>query len=119
MTLQDVHPSANTSVYEPSEDEIRLLSYLIWEREGKPYGREAEHWLRAKRELVERNTARTTVVPPKVEVQPKPTVKTAKSAKSAKKSAAAAKRTAAEKRAKGKTTAKSRRALPAEDPAPR
>lgn len=35
----------------PSEDDIRLRSYLIWEREGHPEGKSEEHWLRAKAEL--------------------------------------------------------------------
>ena len=35
----------------PSEDEIRIRSYLIWEREGRPDGKAAEHWQRAKAEL--------------------------------------------------------------------
>jgi Protein of unknown function (DUF2934) len=35
----------------PSEDEIRIRSYLIWEREGRPEGKSEDHWLRAKAEL--------------------------------------------------------------------
>ncbi|MGC9953084.1 MAG: DUF2934 domain-containing protein [Rhizomicrobium sp.] len=35
----------------PSEDEIRIRSYLIWERDGRPEGKSEEHWLRAKAEL--------------------------------------------------------------------
>ncbi|MDE2183258.1 MAG: DUF2934 domain-containing protein [Alphaproteobacteria bacterium] len=35
----------------PSEEEIRIRSYLIWEREGRPEGKSEEHWLRAKAEL--------------------------------------------------------------------
>lgn len=35
----------------PSEDEIRLRSYMIWENEGRPEGKSHEHWLRAKAEL--------------------------------------------------------------------
>ncbi|MDE1937377.1 MAG: DUF2934 domain-containing protein [Alphaproteobacteria bacterium] len=35
----------------PSDEEIRVRSYLIWEREGHPEGKSAEHWLRAKAEL--------------------------------------------------------------------
>jgi hypothetical protein len=35
----------------PSEDEIRVRSYLIWEREGRPEGKSEEHWLQAKAEL--------------------------------------------------------------------
>lgn len=36
---------------EPSEEEIRLRSYQIWEREGRPEGRAEEHWCLAKSEL--------------------------------------------------------------------
>ena len=35
----------------PSEDEIRIRSYLIWEREGCPLDKSEEHWQRAKAEL--------------------------------------------------------------------
>jgi hypothetical protein len=36
-----------------SEEEIRLRSYLIWQREGCPEGHSLDHWLRAKAELNE------------------------------------------------------------------
>ncbi len=39
-------PKAN-----PSEEEIRNRSYLIWEREGCQDGKSQEYWLRAKSEL--------------------------------------------------------------------
>ena len=35
----------------PSAEEIRIRSYLIWEREGHQDGRSEEYWLRAKTEL--------------------------------------------------------------------
>ncbi|MGE4047454.1 MAG: DUF2934 domain-containing protein [Acetobacteraceae bacterium] len=31
----------------------RERAYQIWEREGRPEGREIEHWMQAKRELSE------------------------------------------------------------------
>ena len=34
-----------------AEDEIRHTAYLIWLSEGRPNGREQEHWQRAEREL--------------------------------------------------------------------
>ena len=34
-----------------SENEISMRSYLIWEAEGRPTGRDVEHWLRAEAEL--------------------------------------------------------------------
>ncbi|MBN1189631.1 MAG: DUF2934 domain-containing protein [Dehalococcoidales bacterium] len=29
------------------EEEIRLIAYSLWVREGYPHGRAVEHWLRA------------------------------------------------------------------------
>lgn len=29
------------------EEEIRLIAYKIWEEEGRPHGRELDHWLKA------------------------------------------------------------------------
>jgi hypothetical protein len=34
-----------------SRDAIRERAYVIWEREGRPHGRELEHWLQAESEL--------------------------------------------------------------------
>jgi Protein of unknown function (DUF2934) len=34
-----------------SDDAIRERAYLIWEREGRPYGREYDHWVMAQVEL--------------------------------------------------------------------
>ena len=33
------------------EHRIRERAYAIWEREGRPEGREHEHWLRAEAEI--------------------------------------------------------------------
>jgi hypothetical protein len=32
-------------------DQLRSRAYQIWEREGRPQGRDLEHWLEAEREL--------------------------------------------------------------------
>lgn len=40
-----------TERFEPAEEDIRLRSYQIWEREGRPAGCAQEHWDRAKAEL--------------------------------------------------------------------
>ena len=34
-----------------SEEQIKGLAYAIWEREGRPTGRDAEHYFRAERIL--------------------------------------------------------------------
>jgi hypothetical protein len=36
----------------PAWDEIAHCAYLIWEREGRPPGREKEHWLQAETQLL-------------------------------------------------------------------
>jgi hypothetical protein len=33
------------------EQKIRELAYNIWERDGRPYGRDLEYWLKAERSL--------------------------------------------------------------------
>lgn len=35
----------------PTEDEIAECAYFIWESEGHPIGREAEHWREAELQL--------------------------------------------------------------------
>jgi hypothetical protein len=36
---------------ESHDDRIRRRAYQIWEEEGWPHGRDAEHWSRAEREI--------------------------------------------------------------------
>ena len=40
-----------TSGHDLNDDHIRERAYLIWVDEGRPEGRELDHWLRAKWEL--------------------------------------------------------------------
>ncbi|WP_187969420.1 DUF2934 domain-containing protein [Aquibium microcysteis] len=35
------------------DEQLRQRAYRIWEAEGRPEGREAEHWARAERELAD------------------------------------------------------------------
>ena len=42
---------ANGLGQDPSPDEIARCAYLIWEREGRPAGREMQHWLEAEAQL--------------------------------------------------------------------
>jgi hypothetical protein len=35
----------------PNDDQIRERAYLIWASEGRPHGRDLDHWLRANWEL--------------------------------------------------------------------
>lgn len=36
---------------EPTDEAIALRAYSLWESEGRPAGKDVEHWLRAEREL--------------------------------------------------------------------
>jgi hypothetical protein len=43
------NPAAQTRWNSP-EAEVRQAAYYIWEKEGRPAGREMDHWLRAENE---------------------------------------------------------------------
>jgi hypothetical protein len=36
---------------EPSQDEIAAYAYKLWEAEGRPNGKDLDHWLQAKAHL--------------------------------------------------------------------
>ncbi len=42
---------SNSHTNEPTHEEIAQCSYLIWELEGRPQGRDQEHWFKAKSQL--------------------------------------------------------------------
>ncbi|MEO6243861.1 MAG: DUF2934 domain-containing protein [Opitutaceae bacterium] len=48
------HRSA-CSVQEPTELEIQHAAYLLWIENGRPEGRDMEHWLEAKEMLCHRH----------------------------------------------------------------
>ena len=60
-----------------SKQEIQVRSYFIWEKEGRPQGRELEHWFRAERELSAQSAALERVT---AAISTTPAGKTAKSA---------------------------------------
>jgi hypothetical protein len=45
----------------PNDEQIRRRAYEIWEREGRPEGRESEHWRMAVEELTAARSARQEV----------------------------------------------------------
>jgi len=49
-----------------TQHEIQFRSYLIWEREGRPQGRDWDHWFRAEAELAreQASTAKSAVSKP-------------------------------------------------------
>jgi hypothetical protein len=36
----------------PTAEQIAVCAYLIWEKEGRPQGREAAHWFQAEKQLL-------------------------------------------------------------------
>lgn len=40
---------------EDDEERIRERAYLLWEEEGRPFGRAVDHWLLAAREVADIN----------------------------------------------------------------
>ncbi len=40
-------------VQQPTTDQVARAAYLLWEREGRPQGRDVAYWLRAERQLME------------------------------------------------------------------
>jgi hypothetical protein len=42
----------------PSESDVAKHAYHLWEREGRPHGRDQEHWLTAEREILGAATAK-------------------------------------------------------------
>lgn len=47
------------STVEPSEQEIQHAAYLLWLENGRPEGRDMDHWLAAKELLVHRHARAT------------------------------------------------------------
>jgi hypothetical protein len=37
---------------DPTDEEIALTAYRIWLQEGCPHGRDREHWLKAREQLI-------------------------------------------------------------------
>ena len=58
-----------------TDDQIRTLAYTIWEEEGRPEGKDLEHYLRAKKILEEQEAKRIIELAPPplvVELAPPP-----------------------------------------------
>ena len=82
--------TAKTAIADEIRRAIALRAYFIWEREGRPHGRDSEHWALAEAEILSESPVPEAVAP----VQ-----KAAKKAPTGKKPAAA-KKTATVKPAK-------------------
>lgn len=50
------------------EQNVRQAAYLLWEKDGRPFGSEKEYWFRAlEAQLAARERADAGVAPPKIE----------------------------------------------------
>jgi hypothetical protein len=52
MTEATARAAASAAPVRPSHEEIARRAYEIWCAEGRPEGREADHWLAAERTLI-------------------------------------------------------------------
>lgn len=89
--------------------EIEVRAYLIWESEGRPYGRDREHWQRAEAEVMAAHMLARVAADGK----PKKAKATKKTAKTKTKTAPATKTATpkpAEPKAEAKTATKTKRA---------
>jgi len=48
----------------PTEEEIKKLAHSLWEKEGRPGGKDVEHYFRAKKMLEEKESAQVIELPP-------------------------------------------------------
>ncbi len=46
------------------EDTVRIRAYALWESEGRPNGRDAEHWFRCQEEYMRRTAPPVRTAPP-------------------------------------------------------
>lgn len=58
---------------EPSESEIQHSAYLLWIEDGRPEGRDLEHWMAAKQMLCHRRGRDTKTRRPALEIAKPPT----------------------------------------------
>lgn len=83
----------------PNDEAIRDRAYVIWEREGRPHGRDRDHWLQAAWELAGEEAKAATLTK-----KAKPAAKAATPTKRAKPAAKAARKTAKTAKATAKKT---------------
>lgn len=49
--MEDIQVQPTASDAATRSDEIAIRAYLIWEKEGRPAGRDFDHWLQAEAQL--------------------------------------------------------------------
>ncbi len=58
-----------------TEEQIKEMAFTIWEKEGRPEGKDTEHYFRAKQILEEQESARVFEIAPQtpvIELAPQP-----------------------------------------------
>jgi len=75
MKMPPAHVEHGESLMTPDHDsEIAKHAYTIWESEGRPSGRDLDHWLRAEAEVKAEHGTNGATAPTRVErVQTAPT----------------------------------------------
>lgn len=72
--LRSKSPSISTSlpppVPSPTESEIQHAAYLLWLEDGRPEGRDVDHWLAAKQLLCHRHGRDARTGNPALEIAP-------------------------------------------------
>ncbi|MCX6971200.1 MAG: DUF2934 domain-containing protein [Verrucomicrobia bacterium] len=53
----------------PTDEEIALCAYRIWLQQGCPHGRDREHWLKAREQLVAGNAKANPAAAPGTKVR--------------------------------------------------
>jgi prophage tail gpP-like protein len=95
--------NAKTSISHDSQKEIARRAYFIWEREGRPHGRQAEHWAMAEAEfLSDRPPEKTAAVKTPAKAKPAAAKPAKAGAAKTSKAAGAAKAVKTKKAAKPK-----------------
>ena len=61
-------PTKHVPAHEPTELEIQHAAYLLWIEEGRPEGRDLDHWLAAKEMLSHRHGRDATTRRPAPEI---------------------------------------------------
>ncbi|MEO7101147.1 MAG: DUF2934 domain-containing protein [Luteolibacter sp.] len=70
--MQKQNSYHNSRSSEPTNEEVAVLAYSFFESEGRPEGRELEHWLCAKEQL---SKAAKSPAQPKAAMSSKPSLR--------------------------------------------
>jgi DUF2934 family protein len=57
--------SKSKTFQEPTREEIAACAYRIYEREGRPHGKDTQHWLEAEAQLIAECKALAGILPAK------------------------------------------------------